>query len=124
MMNDYFKDRTFFFYVYMLLVIILFCGIFLLSQISYEQVSRVQLVAPFINIVGEQRNSMSKLYLNVITGTKNDTWISQNTIANVKMFETNKKGVIDSLIAKKFSDKYLNFYNQIWFNPCDVLGVP
>ena len=67
---------------------------------------------------------MSKLYLNVIAGTKNDTWISTNVIANLRMFETNKKSVIDSLIAKKFSDKYLNFYNDIWFNPCDILGVP
>lgn len=67
---------------------------------------------------------MSKLYLNVIVETKNDTWISNNVISNVRMFETNKKGVIDSLIAKKFSDKYLNFYNEIWLNPCDTLGVP
>jgi hypothetical protein len=66
---------------------------------------------------------MAKLYLNVITGTKNATWFSSNLMTNVRMFETNKKEVIDSLIAKKFSDKYLNFYNEIWFNPCDVLTV-
>ena len=67
---------------------------------------------------------MAKLYLNVIAGTKDDTWITLNIMKNVRMFETNKKGVIDSLIAKQFSDKFLNFYNEVWFNPCDVLDVP
>ena len=28
------------------------------------------------------------------------------------------------MIVKQFSDDYLSFYNEIWFNPCDVLGVP
>ncbi len=52
MLNSYFKDKNIFFYIYILIVIIVFCGIFPLSQISNEQVKRVQLVKPFIQIIG------------------------------------------------------------------------
>ena len=52
MLNNYFKDKNLFFYIYIFVLIIVFCGIFPLSQISYEQVKRVQLVKPFIQIIG------------------------------------------------------------------------
>ena len=67
---------------------------------------------------------MAKLYLNLIADTKNSTWISSNIMSNIRMFEVNKKGVIYSLITKEFSPEYIKFYNNIWFNPCDVLSVP
>ena len=41
---------------------------------------------------------MTKLYLKTITNIENDTALG--LMRNVRMFEKNKKGVIDSLIEK------------------------
>lgn len=123
MFTSYFKSKSTVLYVLVVLAIIIAGVLFFVSEISYNQVDRIKLVSPFVGIVGQQRDSMAKLYLNLIAETKNSSSLSQSIMKNIRMFEANKKGVIDSLIAKQFSNDYLNFYNEIWFNPCDVLQV-
>lgn len=111
MFNSFFRSKVIFFYVFGFIFLAIAGIFFYISEIYYHKIEKIELVTPFINIVGQQRNSMAKMYLNVIANTKNSTVISADIMKNIRMFEVNKKGVIDSLIAKEFSNDYLTFYN-------------
>lgn len=64
---------------------------------------------------------MVKLFLETITNMQNAT--TNDLMANIHLFEANKKGVIDSLIKQPFSSAFMTYYNSIWFNPCATLAL-
>ena len=42
---------------------------------------------------------------------------------NIRSFESYKKQSINNIIASLLSNSYVNFFNSLWFNPCQTLNV-
>lgn len=70
----------------MLAILIVAAFFFLISDSYYKKQEKIELVSPFVNIVGEQRNSMTKMFLNVLANTKNSSYISTDIMKNIRMF--------------------------------------
>jgi len=80
----YFNSKIAFFYLFIVINIIAASLIFVISNYSVNLTQHIELLTPFFNITGEQRDSMTQLYLKTITNIENDTAFA--LMKNIRLF--------------------------------------